>query len=97
MPTVGVRELKNRATQIVRAVREEHTQYVVTVDGIPVAVLRPYTTQDAAIRRQAEADEAVAELRAIVAQVTASAIPGVSGVEALEEERESRWASLTQA
>jgi len=97
MPTVGVREFKNRATQIVRAVREELTEYVVTLDGQPVAVLRPYTAQDEVVRRVAEADEAVAQLLAIVDEVTANAIPGVSGVRALEEERESRWASLTRA
>ena len=38
MPSVGVRELKNNATRIVRAVREEQAEYVVTVDGRPVAV-----------------------------------------------------------
>lgn len=35
MERVGVRELKNRATQIVRAVREDHAEYLVPVDGEP--------------------------------------------------------------
>jgi prevent-host-death family protein len=41
MPRVGVRELKNRTTQIVRDVRENRAEYVVTYRGRPVAVLLP--------------------------------------------------------
>jgi prevent-host-death family protein len=93
MPTVGVRELKNRATQIVRAVREEQSEYVVTVGGHPVAVLRPYTAEDEDIRRQAHAGEAIALLRSIVDEVAGRAVPGASGVQSLEEERASRWES----
>jgi prevent-host-death family protein len=39
MPTVGLREFKNHATNIVRAVREEAAEYGIPVDGEPVAVL----------------------------------------------------------
>jgi prevent-host-death family protein len=46
--TIGVRQLKNEATQIVRAVREEHAQFVITVNGVPVATLRPYSDRDSA-------------------------------------------------
>lgn len=93
MPTVGVRELKNNATKIVRAVREDHAQYVVTVDGRPVAVLRPYTAADEAARLDDGVNEAIARLRDIVADVAEHSIPGVSGVEALRAEREARWPS----
>lgn len=48
MRTIGVRQLKNEATQIVRAVRDEHAQYVITVNGTPVATLRPYSDRDIA-------------------------------------------------
>lgn len=41
MPRVGVRELKNQATEIIRSVREEGAEYVVTYRGRPVAVLLP--------------------------------------------------------
>lgn len=93
MPTVGVRELKNNATKIVRAVREDHAQYVVTVDGRPVAVLRPYTAADEAARLDDGVNGAIARLRDIVADVAEHSVPGVSGVEALREEREARWPS----
>ncbi|HRQ41094.1 MAG TPA: type II toxin-antitoxin system prevent-host-death family antitoxin [Chloroflexota bacterium] len=38
---IGIRELKNQASKIVRAVREEAAEYIITVNGEPVAVLRP--------------------------------------------------------
>jgi len=41
MPTVGVRELKNRASEILRTVREQGAEYVITHQGRPTAVLLP--------------------------------------------------------
>ena len=41
MPRVGVRELKNRTSEIVRAVRERGVRYIVTHQGNPVGVLLP--------------------------------------------------------
>lgn len=41
MPRVGVRELQNRTSEIVRAVRERGAQYTVTHQGHPVGVLLP--------------------------------------------------------
>ena len=38
---VGIRELKNQATAIVRNVRENRAEYVITHRGRPVAVLLP--------------------------------------------------------
>ena len=43
---IGVRELKNQASRILRAVQEESAEYVVTVRGKPVAVLRSLTDED---------------------------------------------------
>lgn len=62
MRTIGVRQLKNEATQIVRAVRDEHAQYVITVNGTPVATLRPYSDRDIAGLPRTQA---AAELAAI--------------------------------
>lgn len=44
MPEVGVRELKIRASEIVRNVREHRTRYTVTYRGRPVGVLAPLDT-----------------------------------------------------
>ena len=47
MPQVGVRELKNRTTEIVRDVRENRAEYVVTYQGRPVAIILPLDTERA--------------------------------------------------
>jgi prevent-host-death family protein len=38
---IGVRELKNQATEIIREVREQQAEYIVTYRGRPVARLAP--------------------------------------------------------
>ena len=43
---IGIRELSNQISRIVRLVREERTEYIITVRGKPVAVLRPFTDED---------------------------------------------------
>ncbi|MBM3145664.1 MAG: type II toxin-antitoxin system Phd/YefM family antitoxin [Chloroflexi bacterium] len=47
MPDIGIRELKTRASEIVRTVREERARYVVTHRGRPVAILMPLDTTEA--------------------------------------------------
>ena len=44
MPEIGIRQLKNETSEILRAVREEGAEYVITYRGQPVAVLRPVET-----------------------------------------------------
>ena len=41
MAEVGVRELKARASEIIREVREQRTRYVITHRGRPVGLLIP--------------------------------------------------------
>jgi prevent-host-death family protein len=38
---IGIRELKSRAAEVVRAVKEERARYVVTQRGKPVAAIIP--------------------------------------------------------
>lgn len=85
MPRVGVRELKNQATEILRDVRENRAEYVVTYRGRPVAVLLPV-------------DEAwlEAEARRAVETVT----PGEdvwAELEALRQEIDQGWRSKKTA
>ncbi len=42
MPEIGIRQLKNETSEILRAVREERVEYIVTLRGEPVAILRPF-------------------------------------------------------
>ena len=62
MKTIGVRQLKNEATQIVRSVKDQHALYVITVSGQPVATLRPYSDRDIAGMQRGES---ASELQAI--------------------------------
>jgi prevent-host-death family protein len=88
MPTtIGVRELKNHASRIVRAVREEMVEYVITVRGKPVAMLRPLTDEDLQDLRQSETDEALAEMKTLAQQVAAAWISPKNGVELVAEQR----------
>jgi len=41
MPSIGVRELKNRASEIIRRVREEQAPYIITLRGKPSAMIIP--------------------------------------------------------
>ena len=41
MPRIGIRELKAHASEIVRTLREERVQYIITHHGQPVGVLSP--------------------------------------------------------
>ena len=64
MPTtIGVRELKNQTSRVIRTIREEMAEYVITVHGKPVALLRPLTDEDLQNLRQAESSDALAEMR----------------------------------
>ena len=42
MPEIGIRQLKSQASEIVRAVREERAEYVITHHGKPVAMIIPF-------------------------------------------------------
>ncbi|MCZ2110738.1 MAG: type II toxin-antitoxin system Phd/YefM family antitoxin [Dehalococcoidia bacterium] len=72
MRTIGVRQLKNEATQIVRAVREEHALFVITVNGQPVATLRPYSDRDIAGVARSQATAELAAIDRIANEVGAS-------------------------
>ena len=88
MPTtIGVRELKNQASRVIRAVREEMAEYVITVRDEPVAVLRPLTNEDRHKLRQVEVDNALMEMKALAQQVAAAWKSPKSGVELIQEQR----------
>lgn len=85
--TIGVRELKNQASRIVRAIREEMAEYIITVQGKPVAILRPYTDEDEQQLRQAEVEDNLAEMKHLAQQVAAAWTSPKSGVELIDEQR----------
>ena len=87
MKTVGVRELKNQASSILREVREELAEYVVTVHGEPVAILHPITPADKERLRQEEIEIALAEMKVLAKLVADAWVSEKSGVELVDEQR----------
>lgn len=67
--TIGVRQLKNEATQIVRAVRDQHALYVITVNGQPVATLRPYSDRDIAGMQRSQTVSEIAAIERLASAV----------------------------
>jgi prevent-host-death family protein len=47
MREVGIRELKTRASEILRDVRDQGAEYIVTYRGRPVGVLQPLAAAEA--------------------------------------------------
>ena len=89
--TIDVREIENRTMQVVREVRELGTEYIVSVDGKPVAVLRPFTDDDALRHEREGMVQDIAELQALSRLVSESWTSPMSALEALDEVRDDGW------
>ena len=93
MPQVGIRELKNEASEIIRAVREERAEYVVTLRGRPVAVIMPVAEgwQEAEAERAATAVRENADfwdrMAVLGAEIAAKWQSDKTAVELIEEQR----------
>lgn len=93
MPQVGIRELKNDTSEIIRAVREERAEYVVTLRGRPVAFIVPVGEGQAeakTLRAAARARDNAAfwgRMEALGAEIAAKWQSDRTGVELVEEQR----------
>ncbi|MCC7019047.1 MAG: type II toxin-antitoxin system Phd/YefM family antitoxin [Ardenticatenales bacterium] len=93
MNYVGVRELKNDASEVIRAVREEQAKYIVTYHGRPVAVILPVDPAqqalDIAVSVAGAGDDADyrAEMEALRAEIDAKWRSDKSAVELVAEQR----------
>lgn len=85
--TIGVRELKTQTSRVIRTVREELAEYVITVHGEPVAVLRPLTEEETQRLRQGTVDEMLAEMKSLAQEVAVSWTSDKNGVELIAEQR----------
>lgn len=90
MLKIGVRALKNQLTQIVRAVHEEYAEYVITVYGKPVAVLRPFTHAEQEHLRRMGVDEELKVIRKLAEQIGAAWVSPKSALDMLDEVRDER-------
>ena len=84
---IGVRELKNRASEIIREVHEQEAEFIVTLRGEPVAVIRPLTEKSGRELLQAEEDEALAEVDRLAEKIARAWRSPKSALELLEEQR----------
>lgn len=83
MITVGIRELRQRASELIRMVREEGREVQITYRGTPVALLLP--VQPAA--HPDDAAERWASLDRLAAEIGARWPAGVSAAGAVAEGR----------
>ena len=94
MKTIGVRQLKNEATQIVRSVKDQHALYVITVNGQPVATLRPYSDRDIAGLQRTEAISELQEIERLAEAVGGAWLEvGAQGEAPEAPQRRTRGAS----
>lgn len=45
MALIGIRELRENASEVIRKVREEKAEYMITYQGRPVAIILPVDTE----------------------------------------------------
>lgn len=80
---IGIRELKSRASEVVRAVKEERARYVITQRGKPAAILIPLD----AVPPEKSADEVWERLLKIGEEIGKGWESEKSAVEILSEMR----------
>ena len=85
--TVGVRQFKNEATRIVREVREERAEYVITVGGEPAARLVPIESTEGAEEREARIHEYLSEVDRLAREVGQAWKSPLTPVEQVTEQR----------
>ncbi len=85
--TIGIRELKNETSRVLREVREEMAEYIVTLRGEPVAILRPLSEDEAQRLRQLETEKSLAEMKSLAQEVAAGWKSSKSGVELVSDQR----------
>ena len=84
MRSVGIRELRERTSEIIRLVRDEGAEVLVTHYGRPVARLLPVVSE---CRQEDETGGVWADLDRLAAEIGARWPEGVSAAEAVAEGR----------
>lgn len=80
---IGIRELKTRASEVVRAVKENRARYIITQHGKPAALIIPV---DAEIKKT-DADEVWARLEKLGEEIAKGWKSEKSAVDILSEMR----------
>jgi len=84
---IGIRDLKNRASELVREVHEQEAEYIVTLRGQPVAVLKPLSDKNEQELKRAEHEEALSKLDELAEQIARAWRSPKSAVKLIEEQR----------
>ena len=84
MREIGVRELKERTSEILRHVREDHEAFDITYRGRVVARLMPAASDQI---DEAEEDALWAEMDELAKEISRKWPKGVSAAEAVAEQR----------
>ena len=86
--SVGVRQLKNEATQLVRDVRETGAEYVITVNGEPAARLVPVEASgETPAEQERRIQEHLREVDRLAKLVSAAWKSPLNAAEAVAEQR----------
>jgi prevent-host-death family protein len=80
---IGIRELKARASNVIRAVKERRVRYVITQRGTPVAAIIPLD----AILPEKNQDEILQKMLTLRKRIGAARQSGKPSVEILSEMR----------
>lgn len=88
MSEIGIRELKAKASELVRHVAEDHAVYTITRRGRPVGVLAP--AEFAGAEGRAAGREAWARLLAIADRMAKQSGPSKSALDELSRMRSQR-------
>jgi len=83
MEEIGIRELRARTSELVRAVKERRARYLITQRGKPAALLLPVD----AVLPQPDPDEVWARLEALGEEIARNWQSEKSAVEILSEMR----------
>jgi hypothetical protein len=80
-------ELGAHARQLVRELRDEECEVVLTLDDEPVAILRPYTKEDATADQHANDAATMRAIEALRAEISSVWPAGVRVMDVIEEQR----------
>ena len=84
MPEIGVRELKIRASEVVRDVREKQARYIITHRGRPVGLLLPFSEREV---EGEDGNQVLERLKRLGQEIARGWPPGIDSGDVLSEMR----------
>jgi antitoxin (DNA-binding transcriptional repressor) of toxin-antitoxin stability system len=90
MKSVGIKEFKNKATQILKEVREQGTEFFITLNDEAIATLKPVTHKESMAVKRKNRERILAEFEALAVEVGELWTSEENAVEAISNDR-SRW------